>query len=62
MLYTRVVPLKKITLPQLELLGALRDARLANYLNELFRIVKENIFCLSDSEVVLRWIKGSAGK
>lgn len=50
---TRIVLLKNKSLPILKLLEALLLARLANYLKEQFKIMNENIFCLSDSRIFL---------
>ncbi|GBM58857.1 hypothetical protein AVEN_87150-1 [Araneus ventricosus] len=58
---SRLAPLKKLTLPRLELLGALISARMGHYLQDTFPMLKgENIFYWSDSQICIHWIKGKA--
>ncbi|GFY71977.1 integrase catalytic domain-containing protein [Trichonephila inaurata madagascariensis] len=58
---SRLAPLKKLTLPRLELLCALISARLEHYLQNTFPMLKkENIYYCSDSQICIYWIKGKA--
>ena len=50
----RVAPLKQITLPKLELMGAVVGARLARHL--LDNLEDMEIHFWSDSQIVLNWI------
>ena len=57
---SRVLPLKKQTIPRLELLSALLLARLMEAVSE---ILKSEIdisakVCFTDSKVILYWIRG----
>ncbi|GFT69597.1 uncharacterized protein TNCV_1298231 [Trichonephila clavipes] len=53
--------LKAVTLPRLELLGALVAARLSSRVQEIVRKKKEcKVFHWTDSKIVLFWIKGSS--
>ncbi|GFY33533.1 uncharacterized protein TNCV_4538671 [Trichonephila clavipes] len=52
----RVAPLKKLSLPRLELLAALIGDRLFETLRKVFKITNNYIF--SDSTVALSWIRG----
>ncbi|GFW49835.1 integrase catalytic domain-containing protein [Trichonephila clavipes] len=58
---SRVVPIKKIALPRLELMSAVIAARLVKHLKRIFKDIKK-IILWSDSTIVLYWIKGSASK
>ncbi|XP_028394462.1 uncharacterized protein LOC114518655 [Dendronephthya gigantea] len=51
---SRVAPLKKLTLPQLELMAAVTGARLASYLSCHLKLT-ETVFW-SDSQIVLHWL------
>ncbi|GFX64585.1 integrase catalytic domain-containing protein [Trichonephila clavipes] len=58
---TRAAPLKAVTLPRLELLGALVAARLSSRVQEIVRKKKEcKVFHWTDFKIVLFWIKGSS--
>jgi hypothetical protein len=51
---SRVAPLKKLTLPQLELMAAVTGARLASYLSNHLKVIK--IVFWSDSQIVIYWL------
>ena len=53
---SRVAPLKKVSLPRLELLGALMCARLVVYVKDALKLNNAKIFCYTDNETCLAWI------
>jgi hypothetical protein len=57
---SRVVPLKKVTLPRLELLSCLVGARLLKYVMKELCLGETQYVCWSDSLVALSWIRGDA--
>ncbi|XP_035228121.1 uncharacterized protein LOC118200280 [Stegodyphus dumicola] len=57
---SRVAPLKKLTLPRLELMAAVIGARIEKYLGEVFNDLIDKFLYWTDSLIVLFWIKGSA--
>ncbi|KRY05585.1 hypothetical protein T03_10243, partial [Trichinella britovi] len=59
---SRVAPVKRVTIPRLELLEALVSARLVRYVGNELSLKIDEIVCWSDSEVALSWIKSPAVK
>ena len=59
MFKSRVVPTKTVSLPRLELLAALTNARLLKFDAESLTLKKDRVVCWTESMVTLQWIRGS---
>ena len=55
---TKVAPIKRTTIPTLELCGARIVARLLKHMSGILHIPTEKIYAWTDSEVVLGWLRG----
>ena len=56
---TRVVPLKTLTIPRLELCGALLTARFLKSLGGNLQVDSNHIYAWTDTSIVLSWLKAS---
>ena len=55
---TRVAPIKRLTIPHLELCGATLLARVLHYISKTLNIAPEDIHASTNSLVVLNWSRG----
>jgi len=52
---TRVAPIKSLTLPRLELMAAVMEAKLMQHIHNSLSI--QNVYLWSDSQIVIHWIQ-----
>ena len=59
---TKVSPMKRLTIPHLELCGAYLLAKVLRHVKRVLDITTSKLFAWTDSTIVLVWLKGNPRK